>query len=302
MRSKTNHILTGADHRSSWMADIPVRPKGGLKLRPPSQRHYKITPVIILLLALVIPCAGLADIAGDAWDAYLAGDFDGVTRLAQTALSDTTLTTTNKAQIFFTLGCSNAMQGRDIAAVDAFRLAFSLNPNLHYDSMDLPPPVWKIFKPIQDSEATLPQLDLNQIREPFRTSSRVDTFLVIKNHYYSQSTVTRSLVFPGWGHLYEGNRGGYKYLIGESILLVSLVYSVQATAKAREDYSLARSASDINKYYSRYNKSYKTSWGLGAGAVGLYLLTQWDLFSRPPDLSITSYQLGNLQVGIRFDM
>ncbi len=255
-----------------------------------------------LILALVVPTIARADAAEEVWDAYLAGDFARVAQLVQSAISDTALEAGKKAHLYFTFGCSNAMQGNNAAAAEAFKLAFAMNPRLHYESLELPPPVWKIFKSIQDSVQSQQQINLKPIPETAAKTTRIDTVRIVEPLYHGRSTVIRSLAFPGWGHLHEGSRRGYKYIIGESILLASLAYSLQMTWEARDDYSRSRSAADVERYYARYNNRYRISWGLGASAVALYLFAQWDLFSHPPAITVRSSQSGALELGLHLPL
>ncbi len=257
---------------------------------------------VLIIVVLFIPVIGLADVTDDAWLAYLAGDFNHVAHIVQAGLSDTSLTSDQKAKLSFTLGCSHAMQNRDFAADDAFRIAFSFNPTLTHSSMELPPPVWRIFKPIQDSAQAKLTVDVKRVTESTGIKTRIDTLRVFEPVYHEKATIIRSLAFPGWGHLYVGNRRGYRYVIGEAILLGGFAYSIKRLGDAHEDYSNARNSSDIAKYYSDYNLQYKTSWGLGAMVVGFYLFSQWDLFSHPPAISISSANPGCLQIGFNLRM
>jgi len=256
----------------------------------------------LIVLVGFIPLVALADIADDAWLAYLAGDFSRVAQIVQTGIPDSSLTSNQKAKLYFTLGCSQAMQGKDFAAADAFRIAFTYNPDLKHSSMELPPPVWRVFKPIQDSTQAKLTFDVKRVTESTGIKVRIDTVRVIETLYHKPQAVFRSLAYPGWGHLYEGDKSGYSYTIGETVLLAGFITSLQLTADAREKYSEARTPSDIDKYYSRYNLRYKLSWGLGTAAACFYLFNQWDFFSNPPAITITSISPSIHEIGFRFTM
>jgi hypothetical protein len=246
---------------------------------------------LFILVLVLLPCRAFAGSAEEAWNAYLAGDFQHVFQIVSRDGNDSNLTLPERARLYFTLGCSKAMQGMDTAATVAFRRAFSLDPKFGCSEEEVPPPVWKLFKPVRDSvlSAQIPlERHANSPSTP-PVTLRTDTLRIATIFSHSRASTIKSLAFPGWGHISEGNRRGYLITGAETLLLVGWGASALASGKARTDYIKARDKSVISDRYNTYNKYYHLSWGLGAAAVALYLGAQFDFFSAPPRFQLSVF-------------
>lgn len=217
--------------------------------------------------------------------AYLSGDFTGVERLVKEYGADPLLTSASKAELYFTLGCVEALRGRATAAELAFRQALSLYSDLSYTSADVPPPAWRIYKPIYDEfiqhrdEKTDKVIPATPVKsEPLR----IDTIKITEPRYIYHRAAWKSLVYPGWGHLSEGQRQGLWLIAGETALLGSWIWAMTITESKRDEYIASRSPAEIERNYDIYNRYYQIQWGLGAAALGLYLYSQFDYFTHPP--------------------
>jgi hypothetical protein len=94
----------------------------------------------------------------------------------------------------------------------------------------------------------------------------------VKNYVY------RSIILPGWGHLYKGeNVKGVLLTSLSSITLISSLYFIIDSNKKEDEYRSVRNLSDIAGKYDKYNRSYKIkNYSLIAFAA-VWLYAQIDL-------------------------
>ncbi|MBM3328497.1 MAG: hypothetical protein FJY67_03355 [Calditrichaeota bacterium] len=222
----------------------------------------------LLALALAATCtAGPGD---DAWQAFLSGDFTAVEKIArQVELSDTT-TSIERGRVYFALASVEAMRGREVVAMLAMRQALLYYPGMVHRQSDLPPPVWRLYSTARSEQSTV---DTSGI-------TRLDSLSIPPAKSHQQPGAWRSLILPGWGHIYEGDYRGYWYGAATVSLAIGAIIASQEASSAREDYLKSRDEGIINSRYESYNERFKIAWAFGSVAVISYLATQVDFFIR----------------------
>ncbi len=244
----------------------------------------------ITILSLFLIASSLRAGPGEeAWEAYLAGDFELVERIVIKAKDDIDLDSTQLGKLHLALGCSQAMQGMDAAAMTSFEMALLFDRSIDLSPTDLPPPVWKLFKPVHDrmllyASSLQTDTEITSSIDPELSDKRVriDTLLIVEPLIHEPSATLKSLVFPGWGHLSEGRNRGFLYTGIEAAALTGLLISVLEADRARDDYLAARSEPEISDRYTRYNRYYQLSWGFALIAISNYLIAQVDFFTTHP--------------------
>ncbi len=240
---------------------------------------------ILILLLFVISEDAIASPVDEVKEAYISGDFGKVERIVKQCVTDSSLSEVEKGELYFILGCVESLRGRVEAAEIAFRQALALNPGLSYTSADIPPPAWLIYKSIYDDFI---KISLNQAEDKdFKIKDKlefthIDTIQIIKPQLVYHKTAWKSLIYPGWGHLDEGNKKGIYFIVGETILLSSWLWILKTTYDKRNDYLTSKNRVDISNKYKIYNRYYQLQWGFGLAALSLYLFAQYDFFSQPP--------------------
>ncbi|NQT34553.1 hypothetical protein HQ587_05140 [bacterium] len=264
--------------------------------------------VRITILSLILIASSLrAGPAEEAWEAYLAGDFELVERIVIKAKDDIDLDSTQLGKLHLALGCSQAMRGMDAAAMTSFEMALLFDRSIDLSPTDLPPPVWKLFKPVHDRmllyASTLPTGV--EITDPKFSDERlrIDTLLIVEPLIHEPSATLKSLVFPGWGHLSEGRNSGFLFTGIEAAALTGLLISTLAADRARDDYLTARSEPEISDRYSTYNRYYQLSWGFALIAISNYLIAQVDFFTTsPPNNAINALNSNDFSITLALKM
>lgn len=232
----------------------------------------------------------------EVWNSYLAGDFGQVNQQVVILTSSSEINDLDKAILWLTLGCSEAMLGNNEQSAIAFSKSLEHHSELSVTAADLPPPVWSIYREVKSQfkpkliEA-LPTVENKNITAKKKLSQPV--LNVSKNgEYLLKTSALKSLIFPGWGHLSEGRETG-KYIITAEIVLISgYIFAAIQTAEARDEYLKARDHRIIEERYEKYNDLSRLSKSLAIGAVGAYLIAQFDYFGKR-DSAFYSLKLNN---------
>lgn len=122
-----------------------------------------------------------------------------------------------------------------------------------------------------------------EIKEPERIIVRDTVFvpqIITKESSANfKSTAVRSLIFPGWGHLYAGEKLKGFILGGAALTaLGSFIYFSIDASRKEEEYLKEKNLELINFKYNNYNTSYQfKNYSLAALAV-VWLYAQMDIF------------------------
>ena len=110
------------------------------------------------------------------------------------------------------------------------------------------------------------------------TLYRVDTLLVGTDKEIYSSTMIRSIVLPGWGHLYAGHKTKGLVLTSVSaVTLGSMLYYIFDTNDKRSQYLNELDPDLIDQKYDDYNSSYKIRNALIAAYAIVWIYAQLDL-------------------------
>lgn len=276
-----------------------VRPYGNRQansVKMPAQILYFFC--FALLFIFLIPLPASAGPAQEAWEAYMAGDFETVEAIVTLAVGDTGVGIKEHARLYLALGCADAMQNRDRTAAAAFEQALILDPTIKLTAADIPPPVWKVFKPVWDRFNQAGRLTLPSTADTTNSfkaaKAALDTLIQYVGVSHEPSTAMKSLLFPGWGHYVEGRPEGQWHAAAQLLLTAGWITGLILTDGVREDYLRADTEEEISSKYDQYNNLYRLTWGLGVAAAANYLFAQWRFFSAPPPVE---FQIGFDQSG-----
>lgn len=181
------------------------------------------------------------------------------------------------------LALINYAQGKIDESKKNFEAALSLNPDLVLSPLYVSPKIIEFFNKIKaelNSEAgKIEELSLR--------------YILVRNKKFNASL--RSIVLPGWGQIYKGEKK-------KGIVLVSLwtssVGGLLVThlkqSKAREVYLDAKESDEIESKYNDYNNYYKARNYLAIFSLALWLYAHIDAaIKKVPDSSDFSHHEGD---------
>lgn len=148
---------------------------------------------------------------------------------------------------------------QDNQAENTFRKILDLDTAFALDPYQNSPKIIQFFNDIKAGYMA----GLQKIEEE-KKLMKPDTVYITKeviqpNHQQGEKEkVIRSLILPGWGHLYSGEKGKGWLLtsLGGVSFLSSLYFSIDAAGKEKL-YNTETNLARINVRYNEYNKSYK---------------------------------------------
>ena len=167
------------------------------------------------------------------------------------------------------LGYCYIATGERESARRQFYQALEINPNLKLDPLYISPKILAVF---------------NEAREEFRNA--VSTVQSHKDNNLAKLNISaswRSLILPGWGQIYKGERKKGYILIGIDFTLLSTLAVLQwKYQNSREKYLDAETSQDIADKYDTYNLYYKARNIAALVSIGLYTYSYLDcMYGKP---------------------
>ncbi|MEJ2542505.1 MAG: hypothetical protein P8Y99_00390 [Calditrichaceae bacterium] len=206
--------------------------------------------------------------------------YSEVVSLADSILSQDSLLTLNELlEIYRMKALSHFSLGEELYAKNCFTEILEIDPRFKLDPVQNSPKIISFFNQIkldylQNKITTNETTPVEQINEPIKTNFTLYPQKSMKN------AVIKSIVLPGWGHLYLGKKkSGILLMMGSAVTLPSMIYFIFDTNQKEKDYLNETNLDALQTKYDDYNQSYKIRNGLIAGYSLIWLYSQWNLFS-----------------------
>jgi tetratricopeptide (TPR) repeat protein len=154
-------------------------------------------------------------------------------------------------------------------AIKEFLKSLEINPNQRFNPQLISPKIIEVF---------------NLASEEYQRQQKIkpiDSKQTLEKAQIKASK--RSLIFPGLGQLYKGNKTkGYLFIGGESLSLLSITVFQWQYQKTHEAYLKATLPNDIEKKYKDYDLYYKLrNLSIGMSAA-IYVVSYFDaIYSKP---------------------
>jgi hypothetical protein len=159
---------------------------------------------------------------------------------------------------------------QEIEAEKVFLRILDLDKNFSLNEQETSPKIIDFFEKIKSTYE--PKEELLQT-EP---APEIDSTL-----YFYRNAVSRSLLLPGWGHLYLQRRSKALLLgVPASASLVTGVYYIFLTSKREKEYLNETNEIEIDIKYKAYNSAYKTRNVLFASYTLIWIYCQYDLLKN----------------------
>ncbi|WP_245771988.1 hypothetical protein [Rhodothermus profundi] len=229
------------------------------------------------------------------WQAYQALDYDRADSLAQRALANYRQFTPDQlVELHTVLALVAISRNETTEARRHFEAALSLNPGLQLDPVLASPKVRAFFEEIRQEMHAAPSV----------AASPEGVIRYVVQPDLRPAAALRSLLVPGWGQRYKGQRlkgwlltGSWGLLLGSS-LTAHLQYE-----RAHNRYRRATNPDDIEKRYQTANRWFKIRNGLlmGLGAVWAYSYLDALLYPVPtaPDAPVVRPHVSAAGAGLK---
>jgi hypothetical protein len=222
------------------------------------------------------PSDALEDVARP----FKSFQYSEVISIADSILTqDSVLSSPDLMEIYRMKALSHFSLGEELYAKNCFYEILKIDPRFKLDPVQNSPKIISFFNQIK--------LDYLQnqitIKDSTPSEENNDSAKTVFPSYLQKnmkSAMVKSLVLPGWGHLYlDKKKSGIILLTGSFVTIPSMIYFIFDTNQKEKDYLNQTDFDEIQNKYDDYNQSYKIRNALIAGYALIWLYSQWDLFS-----------------------
>jgi len=259
--------------------------------------HRLIQLIYILFLLFAFASAQHhSRILDDVTTPFKSFQYAEVISIADSILSEDSLLTADELlEIYRMKALSHFSLGEEIYAKNCFNEILKINPKFKLDPVQNSPKIISFFNQIkldylQNQIANNESIPVKQTNEPVKTNFKLYPQKSMK------SALVKSIVLPGWGHVYlDRKKSGIPLMMGSIVTLPSMIYFIFDVNQKEKDYLNETDFNEIKNKYDDYNQSYKIRNGLIAGYTLIWLYSQWDLFSNNSQNQQLMFQPGILK-------
>ncbi|MEN8194418.1 MAG: hypothetical protein ABFS12_16475 [Bacteroidota bacterium] len=180
-------------------------------------------------------------------------------------------------EIYLLKGISHYSLGQSDSMRSSFYEILNLNNNYEIDPSRVSPKIINEFEKLK-LEYNSYILNNNSLVIMRDTVHVIDTVFVKPDKDIYSAAVIRSMVLPGWGHLYSGYKTkGWILTSASALTLSSMVYFIIDANNKRSQYLNEFDPLLIDERYNEYNTSYKIRNYLIATYALIWIYTQIDI-------------------------
>jgi tetratricopeptide (TPR) repeat protein len=227
---------------------------------------------------------------------YNSFDYNGAVDVANNLISAKQNFTDDELIIIYVIkGIAHYSLGQLESAKISFTQILNIDESYNLDPINISPKIVSFYNEIKENytQTIIPV-------EPIDLAARVDTVvkidtLFIQPHYAPiSSSIIKSIVLPGWGHISTGdNTKGWLLSSAGLAALGSMVYFIFDTDSKRNSYLNEIDQSLIEAKYDKFNTSYKIRNTLIIAYAAIWLYAQLDLLIFSGDGLLPDLTPGN---------
>ncbi len=181
-------------------------------------------------------------------------------------------------EIYLLKGISHYSLGQTDSVRSSFYEILNLNDNYKIDPNRVSPKIINEFEKLKAEYSRFIVNNNSLVTVKRDTVHIVDTILVKPDKDIYSAAVIRSMVLPGWGHLYSGYKTkGWILTSASALTLGSMIYFIFDANDKRSQYLNEVDPSLVDEKYNAYNTSYKIRNSLIVTYALLWIYSQIDI-------------------------
>ena len=181
-------------------------------------------------------------------------------------------------EIYLLKGISHYSLGQSDSVRSSFYEILNLNDSYKIDPNKVSPKIINELEKLKAEYSRFISNNNSMVTVKRDTVHIVDTVLVKPDKDIYSAAVIRSMVLPGWGHLYSGhNTKGWILTSASALTLGSMVYFIFDANDKRSKYLNEVDPSLVDEKYNAYNTSYKIRNSLIVTYALLWIYSQIDI-------------------------
>jgi len=209
------------------------------------------------------------------WEAYQALDYTRAQSLAEAALAAYERPE-DLAQVHVVLGVIAFSQNDQVGATRQFTDALVLDPTVQLDALLVSPKTLDFFEDIRTGLAQASRDETLQESTP--------RYVLVPDR--RAEAALRSMVLPGWGQLYKGQRTKGRILVGLWGIAVAGTVTAHISRQQARDTYLAAGRDDVEERYDTFNQWHKRRNALVLSTAAVWAYSYLDALiagGRSPD-------------------
>lgn len=238
--------------------------------------QLKLIPVFIFVLFVSIQSQNKIEEIITKFESF---EYEEVINLSNVYLSEFQFGNSDLIRIYTMKGVAHYSLSQTNEARKSFLEILKIDNTVTLDPAKISPKIITFFEELKSDASIF--FDKNDKETENKVDSlslgEIDKFDFKSNDEFRNSMM-RSIVAPGWGHLYSGdNTKGTILSVLSTAALGSMIYYIHDTNSREEDYFNQTDPDLIKEKYDEFNSSYKTRNTLIFAYAAIWLYSQLDL-------------------------
>jgi len=191
---------------------------------------------------------------------YQSFEYDKVISLSDTILAaKDTLNNSDLTEVLLMKAVSHYALADEPLVRKCFIDILKINRDFIPDSDKVSPKIVNLFINVKnDFLHTITVEQKSLIKDNEQLHVQADYSQIFNSIQNQKSSIVRSFLFPGWGHLYSGNQTKGAIISSAAIInLGAMIYSIMHTNALDKNYINESDETLISSRYNSYNQSYK---------------------------------------------
>lgn len=245
---------------------------------------------------------------GEIRDKYESFEYESAIHLADKLLAaQDSLLHNDLVNIYIMKAVSHYSIGDRLSSRQSFIELLNLDKNYQLDPVTISPKIITFFNEIKETYQPI-EKDIPEEKITVMDTLKISDPMILKiQKEIIQGSAIRSILLPGWGHIYlEDNPKGWILTSASALTLGSMIYFIFDTNSKEQDY-LNESREDlISKKYDDFNTSYRIRNTLIISYIVLWIYSQIDIFFFSDDRisqkinSELTFQHGSPQINLTY--
>jgi hypothetical protein len=233
---------------------------------------------------------------------YESFNYTEVIKLADELLADTSALSENEIiEIFMLKAIAHYSLNEEVQVRTSFIEVLKINNDYEPDPAKISPKIINIFNSVRN-DFLLAVKEESSGTKPSPTDTIIvyqkpDT-VIVQDYIYKHAMI-RSILLPGWGHLYAGDKTKGFILTGlGTAALASMLYFIVDTNNKENEYLNETDPNLLEAKYAEFNDSYKIRNGLIIAYAVIWIYAQLDMLFFN---NVISQTLSNSKISYGFN-
>ena len=243
-----------------------------------------IIPVLFLSFTKIFSQEKIS--VGEIREKFESFEYENVINLSrQLLMSKKELSDEDMVDLYLMKGVSHYALGDEESASASYFEILRLDENFEPDPVKISPKIITFFDKVKRQYRQIISIKKETIPEKKDSSASLQKDLIKLKGDLLRNSIARSLILPGWGHLYlNDNTKGWILTGAGTAVLGTMLYFIFDTNAKENDYLNETNRNLMNSKFEDYNSAFKIRNALILSYIVLWLYSQIDILFASDEL------------------